>query len=105
MSPSEAPPYSVWGVPRRAAAEWHVLIRSLAVVRTVACETGDPAAWWPEVRHMNSPATRRAVEACRHCPAAGPCLAYAVAADERFGIWGGTTPAERRAMRWLAAEP
>jgi Transcription factor WhiB len=105
MSQDEAPPYGLWGVSPRAAAEWRVLIRSLAVARTVACETGDPAAWWPEAREANAPPARGALEACRRCPAAGPCLSYALAADERFGIWGGTTPADRRAMRWREAEP
>ncbi len=36
-----------------------------------------------------------AVAGCEVCPARGPCLAYALAADERDGIWGGLTRAER----------
>jgi hypothetical protein len=27
-----------------------------------------------------------------------PCLAYAVAADERHGVWGATTPEQRRQL-------
>ena len=34
---------------------------------------------------------------CRCCPLLVACRTYAVAAQEPFGVWGGTTPAERRA--------
>jgi len=37
--------------------------------------------------------------ACRLCGARQACLTYALAADERFGIWGGTLPEERQALR------
>jgi WhiB family redox-sensing transcriptional regulator len=32
---------------------------------------------------------------CRRCEVADRCLAYADAAGERYGIWGGKTPRER----------
>ena len=44
-----------------------------------------------------------AVYARGTCPLTGACLAYAVAADEREGIWGGTLPDERRVMRRAVA--
>ena len=40
-----------------------------------------------------------AVAICRRCPVRQPCLDYALAAEERFGVWGGTTPRERHRMR------
>ena len=33
------------------------------------------------------------------CPVRGQCLAYAVMADEPFGIWGGLDPHERENLR------
>jgi WhiB family transcriptional regulator, redox-sensing transcriptional regulator len=36
---------------------------------------------------------------CAACPARGQCLAYAITADERFGIWGGLDPRQRRTLR------
>ena len=33
------------------------------------------------------------------CPVRGQCLAYAVTADEPFGIWGGLDPHERENLR------
>ena len=37
----------------------------------------------------------------RNVCSAEACLSYAVAADERYGIWGGTLPEERRGIRWI----
>jgi WhiB family redox-sensing transcriptional regulator len=33
---------------------------------------------------------------CRSCPVRTECLHHALDADERYGIWGGLTDAERR---------
>jgi len=36
---------------------------------------------------------------CRICPARLPCLAHALDNGERYGVWGGTTPAQRKQLR------
>jgi WhiB family redox-sensing transcriptional regulator len=36
---------------------------------------------------------------CARCPVAADCLAWALGAGEPAGIWGGTTPEERRLSR------
>lgn len=47
----------------------------------------------------------RAKAICWTCPVREPCLAYAVATDQRLGVWGGLNPAERRALiRQFAAD-
>ena len=43
---------------------------------------------------MESP-DELAVRICADCPARVECLAYALAAGEREGLWGGPTAAER----------
>lgn len=43
-----------------------------------------------------------AVRACWR-PARVACLDYAVAADERFALWGGLLPDERREIRQAKA--
>ena len=35
---------------------------------------------------------------CQDCPIRNLCLEYALIADEEFGIWGGLTTPERRAI-------
>ena len=59
------------------------------------CTASDPEIFFPP---SDSPATE-ARQICAQCPVRGRCLAYAVAADERFGIWGGLNPQERRNLR------
>ena len=54
-------------------------------------------------RDLNSPATHGAIEACWKCPLQRPCAEYAIAADERSGVWGATLPDERRRARLVAA--
>uniref|UniRef100_UPI0034E28729 WhiB family transcriptional regulator n=1 Tax=Mycobacterium sp. OAE908 TaxID=2817899 RepID=UPI0034E28729 len=43
-------------------------------------------------RHYEDAAKR----ICLECPVLDPCRNHAVAAQERFGIWGATTPYDRR---------
>ena len=39
-----------------------------------------------------------ALAVCEPCPVRRECLAHALA-HESFGVWGGTTPKERRELR------
>lgn len=46
-----------------------------------------------------------AVRLCEMCPVREACLAYALARREQYGVWGGTTPNQRRRIwRKRAAE-
>lgn len=36
---------------------------------------------------------------CQHCPVQQLCLAYAIANDEKFGVWGGMDRKERNAVK------
>lgn len=36
---------------------------------------------------------------CNACPVRDPCLEHALAVPERHGVWGGTNPEQRLAMR------
>lgn len=36
---------------------------------------------------------------CRRCPVARECLDHAVSVRELYGVWGGTSEAERRDLR------
>lgn len=42
---------------------------------------------------------KRAKTICRGCPVVRDCLEHALMWPEPYGIWGATTPAERRRMR------
>lgn len=58
-------------------------------------EAPDPAA--PDTAGSDMAAPDSSVEKaiCGGCPVQAACLASALAADERYGIWGGYTPDER----------
>jgi WhiB family redox-sensing transcriptional regulator len=56
---------------------------------------GDPASWYPGPGHQTG---QDAKEACAGCPERAPCLAWALDKGEQDGIWGGTTPDERKVI-------
>ena len=60
----------------------------------LCAETG-PDAFFPE----KGDSSRAAKDICRRCLVRVECLHFAVANDERFGIWGGLSDRERRRLR------
>jgi WhiB family redox-sensing transcriptional regulator len=58
------------------------------------CQSVDPETFFPA---PSEPADA-AVALCRTCEVQGPCLAWALEVGDCHGVWGGTTPRERRAM-------
>jgi WhiB family redox-sensing transcriptional regulator len=41
----------------------------------------------------------KALKICAGCPVRAECLEYALNAGEKFGIWGGLGPRERRNLK------
>ena len=76
--------------PARFAAHW----RELA-----ACRGTDLGLFFPGRGKSAEPARR----ICARCPVREPCLDYAVTNRIVYGIWGGLTGPERRALqsRWV----
>jgi WhiB family redox-sensing transcriptional regulator len=59
------------------------------------CAQTDPEAFFPE----KGGSTREAKKVCQSCHVRSECLDYALANDERFGIWGGMSERERRRLK------
>ncbi len=59
------------------------------------CAQTDPEAFFPE----KGGSTREAKKICVGCEVRAECLEYALANDERFGIWGGLSERERRRLK------
>lgn len=59
------------------------------------CPQTDPEAFFPE----KGGSTREAKRICSACEVRAECLDYALANDERFGIWGGCSERERRRLK------
>jgi WhiB family transcriptional regulator, redox-sensing transcriptional regulator len=58
------------------------------------CQNVDPETFFPA---PSEPADA-AVALCRTCDVQGACLAWALDVGDCHGVWGATTPRERRAM-------
>ncbi|MFD0271025.1 WhiB family transcriptional regulator [Streptomyces sp. NPDC127106] len=77
---------------------------------TTTSDATAPAATWYEVAlcaqigsefFFPEPGSslREAKRLCAACEGRAGCLEYALANDERFGVWGGLSEAERHALR------
>ncbi|MET8864643.1 WhiB family transcriptional regulator [Nonomuraea sp. NPDC004580] len=99
------------GVTSRTVARLHITSKTLppeeepmASIRTwsdrAACRTADPELFFP-LTYNDAKQIKRAKSFCHACPALQDCLNYALDNPDRTtdGIWGGTTPEERRRIR------
>ena len=67
------------------AAQYARIDGPLAWQQHALCAQTDPEAFFPE----KGGSTREAKAVCQACQVREECLEYALANDERFGIWGG----------------
>lgn len=64
------------------------------------CRGADPDLFFPIGYAGPLAAQAAAAKAiCANCPVTAQCLDWALRAGEPDGIWGGTTPEERRYLR------
>lgn len=95
---TEAPQDSVWlGIPSLIPTEQ--VEGELAWQVDALCAQTDPEAFFPE----KGGSTRDAKKVCSACHVKQECLDYALANDERFGIWGGLSERERRKLKKRSA--
>jgi hypothetical protein len=60
---------------------------------------GGAEEWWSNNPRLQA----RAATLCLACSLLLPCRAYALAAGEKAGVWGGMTPLDRKRLRRHAA--
>lgn len=80
--------HDLWGASAEEEQEWQ---------ERALCAQTDPEAFFPE----KGGSTREAKKICVGCEVKDECLEYALAKDERFGIWGGMSERERRRLKSL----
>jgi WhiB family redox-sensing transcriptional regulator len=65
-----------------------------------ACRHADPELFFPigttEAAVLQADQAKRI---CVGCPVRNACLDWALATGQAIGVWGGTDPQERRALR------
>ena len=59
-----------------------------------ACADSDPELFFPGTGEV----PRDAIRICGECPVRRPCLTYALNSGSQYGVWGGATANQRRAM-------
>jgi len=73
--------------------DWRVL---------AACQDYDPEMFFPvadECTPKGAADLAKAKSVCASCPVQAECLRWAFDTGQEFGVWGGTSEGERRAMR------
>jgi WhiB family redox-sensing transcriptional regulator len=65
----------------------------IAWVSKARCRSSDP-----DELFVRGAAQRKAVVICRHCPVIAECGADALDNRVEFGVWGGMTERQRRAL-------
>lgn len=73
----------------------HAMVEDRGWQQRANCMGVDPELFFPQ----RGASTRDAKEVCRGCVVKEDCLDYAIAHGEKFGIWGGLSERERRAVR------
>ena len=68
---------------------------ALAWRETALCAQIGPEFFFP----APGSSTREAKRLCNACEGRLACLEYALAHDERFGVWGGLSEKERERLR------
>lgn len=76
-----------------------MLFEELPWADQARCLEAEPDTFFPE----KGGSTREAKRICSTCEVTQECLEYALANDERFGIWGGLSERERRRVKRLAS--
>lgn len=75
-----------------------LFIKKLSANSPVPCEE-NPEVFFPEDfsgKQVRQVATALAKSLCNKCPVKKDCFTYAVESGQRYGIWAGTTAAERQ---------
>lgn len=90
---------SVSRLPQPVAAEWEWQLQA-------ACRGVDTQVFFsPEAERGSRRLARERVAkaVCSTCPVMSTCRDHAIRMAEPFGVWGGLTPDERRALSVQAA--
>jgi WhiB family transcriptional regulator, redox-sensing transcriptional regulator len=92
MTHSALDDFSVDFLPVAETVDWR---------RSALCAQTDPELFFPEKGGTCDDAKR----VCRRCPVREECLDYALSAGENFGVWGGLSARQLKAVRRNSGVP
>jgi len=84
-------------LPSRGTGAGLAPIRPLSWRDAARCRGTHPSLFFPP--EEDGEEVRDAKDICSRCPVIHECLEWALDTDEQFGVWGGTTPRERRRLQ------
>jgi WhiB family transcriptional regulator, redox-sensing transcriptional regulator len=71
-----------------------------------ACQSADPELFFPISEAGQSVTQIAGAKAvCAGCGVRRECLTFALVTGQPYGVWGGTSPEERQALRKKARAP
>jgi WhiB family redox-sensing transcriptional regulator len=70
-----------------------------AWMNEAACQGANPDLFFPERDNDARACVTAAKAVCATCTVVAPCLEYALANNERWGVWGNTSERERRRIK------
>jgi WhiB family redox-sensing transcriptional regulator len=74
-------------------------VNKVAWMQLALCREVGGDFWHADEGEGQTYATNRAIAICKQCPVRDLCLDYALTNNEMIGVWGGTTPSQRKRMR------
>ena len=66
-------------------------------ITNAPCQSTDPEIFFPDSSEFEK--IRNAKNLCGQCNQKTDCLSFAMTQDIRYGIWGGLTETERKALK------
>lgn len=88
-------------VPNIVGAEPFTILAWEEWMQGAHCLDSDPELFYPDKTGREN--GRAAKRICQGCPARTDCLRHAIENRETYGIWGGLSPRERRALAKVAS--
>jgi WhiB family redox-sensing transcriptional regulator len=71
--------------------------------KSAACQDADPELFFPVSSvGLSRKDIARAKAVCASCVVRQPCLQFALATHQTYGVWGGTTEEERRELQTVS---
>lgn len=64
-----------------------------------ACSAIDVAVFYYDTWTERLDELNQIRRVCAECPVRAQCLEYALDTDDKYGVWGGLTPRERRQVK------
>jgi hypothetical protein len=78
-------------------SEFSLVLKTFDWMDDAACRGQSPEVFFPESGYNGK--VRNALRVCKDCPVRGKCLEFALSNEIEYGIWGGATAMQRKAMR------